>query len=601
VNISEYKRPVEQYKQHYGSAALKKDYIIANADEAFYSLVGANSCYTMLELLHPDDVEDFLEAEKQLAKGPQHLVVRLRCYDNEYRCLYIILKYNGEVFDGFRSFDMEFCNFMELKDRYVIYLALADKYREFMALSSLAFFEYTFATDEFKVYRYVNVKSVPIMAMKLDEIRARVYESALDEAGKADFDMLYESVKNGMERFEATIMLPSDLTGQEGAEFGGWHFKGRLIYKQGAKEMAIGIISSAEGERQPENYYLTENAFDAATGLLNKRAINEYVIERLQECRHTHESVYLAIMDVDDFKKVNDTFGHKFGDEVLTKVAELVLNVMDSRGAAGRFGGDEFMILFENVKSEKDLRLILKTIAKNIMWTFQNIASDMAITTSWGIAKYPDDGEDYDTLFKKADKALYIAKAKGKSRYIIYDEKKHGNIASDEEIQETTGIRARLASDERKTEVVQEIIMELHGQGKAALWSSMEKLCAYFDIDGAAVYVGEDMRRSISIGKYMNPINNLTCMHDEAYRALFDAHGIYMESTISRLSNSYSEAYRLYVSQENGKFLQCMATRGGEPAAVVAFDFFNRSPKLGVMDYGMITVVGTLMAQIAAE
>ena len=317
--------------------------------------------------------------------------------------------------------------------------------------------------------------------------------------------------------------------------------------------------------------------------------------------RNQKEGFYLAIVDVDDFKKINDTYGHMFGDEVLSKISELIRNVMDTRGVAGRFGGDEFMILFENVPTEQDLRRILKTIAKNIGWAFQELQESLAITTSWGIAKYPEDGENFEALFKKADKALYIAKAKGKNRYIIYDEQKHGKIVTDKEIQQNAGIRATLVSDARKAEIVQELILALHKEGRDILKSAMERVCACFDIDGAAVYIGEDMHRSLSVGKYVNPIGNLVCMHDPAYLELFDEHGIYVESVVSHLSNSYIEAYQLYEKQENGKFIQFMAEREGRPAAVVAFDFFNRSPKLGTTDFGMIKIVGTLMAEIAAE
>ena len=85
------------------------------------------------------------------------------------------------------------------------------------------------------------------------------------------------------------------------------------------------------------------------------------------------------------------------------------------------------------------------------------------------------------------------------------------------------------------------------------------------------------------------------------YQELFDEQGVYMESTMSRLKDSYKEAGRMYVSQENGKFVQFMAVREGRPAAVVAFDFFNRSPKLGGTDTGMIRIIGALMAEVAAE
>ena len=194
--------------------------------------------------------------------------------------------------------------------------------------------------------------------------------------------------------------------------------------------------------------------------LFNKRAINEYTIEKIRDCQNTHEGLYLAIIDVDDFKTINDTYGHMFGDEVLSRVSEIIRSDLNARGVAGRFGGDEFMVLFENVKSEQELRLILKTITKNIQWAFAD--KEVSVTTSWGIAKYPEDGSSLEELFKIADKALYIAKAKGKNRYIIYDERKHGNIVTDREIQQNSGIRSTIVSDSRKAQIVQELTLKLH-------------------------------------------------------------------------------------------------------------------------------------------
>ena len=371
------------------------------------------------------------------------------------------------------------------------------------------------------------------------------------------------------------------------------------MYKDGVRYLSVGIITALEGTEERKSYYLTESAYDPGTGLFNKRAINEYTIERIRDCQNTHEGLYLAIIDVDDFKTINDTYGHMFGDEVLSRVSEIIRSDLNARGVAGRFGGDEFMVLFENVKSEQELRLILKTITKNIQWAFAD--KEVSVTTSWGIAKYPEDGSSLEELFKIADKALYIAKAKGKNRYIIYDERKHGNIVTDREIQQNSGIRSTIVSDSRKAQIVQELTLKLHKEGAGALKSALEAVCAGFDIDGAAVYTGDDMHRSISVGKYVNPIQNLTWAMDKKYQELFDEQGVYMESTMSRLKDSYKEAGRMYVSQENGKFVQFMAVREGRPAAVVAFDFFNRSPKLGGTDTGMIRIIGALMAEVAAE
>ena len=90
-------------------------------------------------------------------------------------------------------------------------------------------------------------------------------------------------------------------------------------------------------------------------------------------------------------------------------------------------------------------------------------------------------------------------------------------------------------------------------------------------------------------------------MNDRGYRTLFDEQGVYAESTIERLDTIYPMAYKMYESQENGEFIQFAAFDGGMPMAVVAFDFFNRAPKIGANDMNLMRIVGRMMAEIAGE
>lgn len=178
-------------------------------------------------------------------------------------------------------------------------------------------------------------------------------------------------------------------------------------------------------------------------------------------------------MDVDDFKKVNDTYGHLFGDEVFSRLSETIRSVVDARGAVGRFGGDEFMIVLDGVSDEEMLRRILKTASKNLQWTYKDYVDSVPVTTSCGVAKFPDDGDSFEDLFKKADKALYIAKAKGKNRFIIYDEAKHGSIVTERESDNIVGIKA-IASEGKKADAMSEVVLALHKNGVSALPDAME-------------------------------------------------------------------------------------------------------------------------------
>lgn len=584
ANITEYKTAPGSYIAYYGRATIKDDYEFVNGDEAFYHFIGKNSCYSLLDLLHPDDKEDFKSVADELDKGRQCTIMRMKDAEDRYRLLYFEIELNGRNYGDFQSFNLEFSSFMELKDRYVKYTELVKKYREFMGLSENMFFEYNYDNDEINIYRYVNVKSIPVLKKKLSEIKKGVPVSG-------EFEMFCDFLKRGVDRFNAGFEASLLIKEAQGR----FSIRGCTLYDNGKRVMTVGIITSIGGKSEKKSYYLSDNAFDPGTGLYNKRAIHEYAMEKTQEGKE----LYLAMMDVDDFKKVNDSFGHMFGDEVLSKVSEIMRAVIDSRGMVGRFGGDEFMLVLDGVSSEEELRRIFKTISKNIQWEYQDIKDTMAITTSCGVAKFPDDAANFEDLFKKADKALYVAKAKGKNRYIIYNEAKHGAVEDAAISERSIGIKA-IASDDKKAAVMSDLVILLNTNGFEAFDEVMEKLRSYLDVDGISVYAGNDLHRVVISGKYINPIEKLDCIKNESSQKQFDKRGVRVEKNFGKLAMQQPELHRLYELQENKEFVQCVAWREDEILAVVSFDYFNRAPKIGVVDLGFITIVGRLMAQIAS-
>jgi hypothetical protein len=287
------------------------------------------------------------------------------------------------------------------------------------------------------------------------------------------------------------------------------------------------------------------------------------------------------------------------GDEVLSKVAEIMKGIVQQRGAVGRFGGDEFMIVLEGIFTQMDLRRVLATISANVRWAYDN-PNGPKVTLSVGSSMYPVDGESYEELFKKADKCVYIAKAKGKNRFIMYDEDKHGALEPDDGGRTNIGLKVTY-SDDKKNDVVADLIAVLYTEGMKGINQVMEQMQAYFDVDGIAVYAGENLDRICSAGKYINPINSLAFAREEEYQKNFNEQNFYEESKIFRLEKRVPEAFGLYTQQENGKFIQCQAIKDGVLKAVVSFDFFNRSPKHGTTDIGLIKIVGRMIAEAAAK
>ena len=263
------------------------------------------------------------------------------------------------------------------------------------------------------------------------------------------------------------------------------------------RDMVAGIITP-DRNREKEAYYLTPAARDAGTGLLNKRAWTEYTIEQLN-CKD-HSTRWLVIIDIDDFKHINDTYGHIFGDQVIRRVAEIMQVLVGQRGVIGRFGGDEYVILLEKVETREQLKTLLKTIAKEFALAFD---PKTHVTASIGVSEYPVDGSEYEELMRKADKALYLAKEKGKNRHIIYEERLHGKLESDD-MQNMA--MAYAVSKEKKREVITKMITELCVSGVNSIVKKEERLQqirSLFDLDGITIYSESGAQLVCRNGNYM--------------------------------------------------------------------------------------------------
>jgi diguanylate cyclase (GGDEF)-like protein len=597
-NVTEYKNLEKEYHMYYGKISIKKGLYVTNFDESFFHLVGMKIYVSITEIMHPDDVETFVEALSRLDEGEQHLLLRLMCESGDgvsrYRYFYTIIRKNGKIIENEEAFDMELCEIMAISGQFKWYKTLINKYREFMSMSASLFLEYDYASDYLQFYEYKNRQSIPVYKGNLDELKIAVDASeTLEARQKLEFESFYSMLTRGQEH--AVVQLDSACFLNDTPKLR-MEIKTGIIYDEDAKGKSVGLARII-GDEQPNNkYYLSDSAYDPGTGLLNKRAINEYAIEKIQQAT---KGLCIVIVDLDDFKRINDNFGHMTGDEVLSKVAETMKSVVQNRGAVGRFGGDEFMIILEGINTQLDLRRILATISANVRWAYDN-PNGPKVTLSIGSSMYPVDGDSYEELFRKADKCVYIAKAKGKNRFIMYEEEKHGALVMEDGGRTNIGLKATY-SDDKKNDVVSDLIAQLYVDGMNSIEHVMEQMQAYFDIDGIAIYRGENLDRICSAGKYINPIGSLRFSKDPEYQKFFNEQGFYEENKIYRLERRVPEAFTQYTSQENGKFIQCEVLKDGIPVAVVAFDFFNRSPKHGTTDIGLIKIVGRLMAGVAAK
>ena len=158
---------------------------------------------------------------------------------------------------------------------------------------------------------------------------------------------------------------------------------------------------------------------DSLTGLWTRK----YLEERFEACETMPDEGAFLLFDLDNFKQVNDCYGHIAGDEVLITFGQVLFDFASGDDIVCRMGGDEFAVFLSGNVDVYDLRAKLEQLLLDSMEKVNAVKGPACkVTVSVGIAMYPADGEDFATLYKKADKALYHVKQNGKSGYHIYND-----------------------------------------------------------------------------------------------------------------------------------------------------------------------------------
>jgi diguanylate cyclase (GGDEF)-like protein len=166
---------------------------------------------------------------------------------------------------------------------------------------------------------------------------------------------------------------------------------------------------------------------DNLTGLLTRKAFHETLDALLAKAKGSDEPISLAFIDIDNFLKINNDYGHLGGDEVLKKMAEIIRQHAGSEGIPVRYGGDEFLVIFPGIEREQAFLAMEKLRAEASQLSFpvggKGITLD-GLSLSAGIACYPMDGRLKSELLRKADQALYRAKVAGGAKIrLAYDER----------------------------------------------------------------------------------------------------------------------------------------------------------------------------------
>lgn len=183
----------------------------------------------------------------------------------------------------------------------------------------------------------------------------------------------------------------------------------------------IGILTDITCEKVLQKKYNKIVDYDTTTGVPNKYFMKSVINSYLSRCEKSRDIGAFFLIDLDNFKFINDIFNHEVGDKLLYLIADELTSILTECSVIGRYSGDEFIIFEPNIKNIEDAEIFAKKIIKVFESPLNVKGKQLYITASIGIALSPHNGNDFNMLLKSADTAMYYAKKNGKNGYIFFN------------------------------------------------------------------------------------------------------------------------------------------------------------------------------------
>lgn len=479
-----------------GTATIDRRLQIARADKQFYEYIGFENYVSLARNIHPDSVEQFKEIVTGLAIGEAtELVLRILAADGRYHSVLTYLScisVEGEK-DSFIEIKIQDIEMLEDKISSICdenYLS-----SEFLDMWGECLFLFNVQQDSIEIFNGGNANRVFSFRGTIESFEETVMQQAVDEEYVSAFHELCQDIAKGAKGFEYKLRF-LDKAADPRRDI---HIvKGKTVLNSRRQQIVLGCIMrscSVDGGRG--DYFQKDFDRDVTTGLLTKKAIIEYTENLL---RHKPKyNVNLCVVDLDNFKQVNDTLGHMFGDEVLATVADILKEAIIGRGLVGRIGGDEMFIVLEGVNSLSDLRGILRSVRSNVEWAYKDRKEVPKVTCSIGVSTYPDDALVYDDLFKIADKMLYRAKQKGKNRYIVYARDVHGDVLSETE---SLNVPNNVIQRQDKEDLVLKMLEYVAQQTNRPFDMLLRDIGSTFGLDEIHLFYGDE--KKVLLESYWN-------------------------------------------------------------------------------------------------
>lgn len=569
----------KQYDYCYEVRFNFKDYTYITANGAFYDYRGEKLLYSTFDSILVGNSIKKLDEQIRSKSFGKIFIMDVISRDN-ISCPMVCYLEEVDAADQARIYMIEA---EKMSDRY---LSLGMKQK--IANAQLAqfdsvYFIYDRAENSITCYRYNENNEHILFRADLNDWHEQVAH-ALSDDSLDELAIFDANLKNGIRNFAGSF---TNKSGEENIRY-----VGTAIYDEDVHIKTVGNIGSSNIKPIQE---LVRR--DQLTGLILKEDITNYCkkIMSNQEKRSA-----LAIVDIDNFKNVNDHFGHSMGDVVLKKCAAIISREIANYGKAGRIGGDEFLVVFDSFSILEEIRNVLRGIKNNIFQAYTEEYDGFHVSTSIGCAIFPDDADNFNTLFDLTDHLLYRAKQKGKNRYIIYDRDKHGTV---EEVLQTdvkeVGVSGRRGLS--KSEAVCHII-DLDQCGKEySLESILTDILEYFIIERIIVYNITD--RTVELQRGIEPLtaeviyDTIDYLYDDEIKQFYNDNIMVVNNIRVFQSKKCDKIYNKLLDQGVFSVMQHKFTGVSGKEYVISYEMITKNVDWNMEDSYLYRLLDTIFAK----
>lgn len=233
------------------------------------------------------------------------------------------------------------------------------------------------------------------------------------------------SQQEGMKTFEYEVIMPHGLV----------HFEARMSYLPEYNQIVL-IIRDISEQYKSAEIIRHQAYYDTLTSLPNRFLSLDRLSQLLTEAERTNDKTAVLFLDLDDFKKINDSLGHEIGDKVLIQSAYRLKQVLREGDTVGRLGGDEFIVLLRGITEHQDAIVITENLLNSFKEPFLIDGRELMLTLSIGVAISPENGRCASDLLRNADTAMYQAKDLGRNTYSFFSKEMNTMMLRRFEIEE---------------------------------------------------------------------------------------------------------------------------------------------------------------------